>query len=657
MASARELLNQVWALFRQAGVADDLTIIEHMAALLLSNNLPKSQNNERWPRMPPERPGLDAEALRHLLADAADRAGGAAMLFDRHVLFRLPTMLPGGRYPTPRHIVTSMLRLVDIAPSHRLGDFACGSGGFLVHRAVNTDKETSQTTGVEISPEWARLAWTNAMLHGLTSARIDIGNALQVCGAQGVLASETFDRIVMNPSFGEKINPALAEMTFDFKVGSRSETALTALALHKLAADGRAGILVPSGLLFSNSTGERELRKRLVDELQLEAVVSFPREAFQPYSALQTHLILAYNSAPEASSRTWFFQTEYDGYPAGRGRDLTMPPTGPSDLPFIEGVFASRHASFDATFGASGKPLIGIKKIIGENKTWLGVVIEAAEPMTLTVVERFPATDATSAFLLAEGHDITAEQHVCVRINLDSGETHDVPDRGALIDQLYRPRRQDPSPGALLFRGDSPGQAVAISDTGRLIGVTVARPVLHSHAYDLRPEQYVKAPEEVISSESPALLLAALRRNQRELLQHIDGLLGRLGLAPITEQTLPSPLLTKDGKAIEPFGLLSQEQKAVWDHVRKKVQKIRNAEVPYDTAVLFTPEEVNTDSETEVSDVTHATLDLLERMGVIVPVSIAEPDTGESTAFYRRVTERDLWQLGVDVADPEVTSP
>jgi type I restriction enzyme M protein len=657
MASARELLNQVWALFRRAGIADDLTIIEHIAALLLSNNLPRLQNDEHWPRIPPERPGLDAEALRHFLTEAADRADDAATLFDRHVLFRLPTMLPGGRYPTPRHIVTSMLRLIDITPSHRLGDFACGSGGFLVHRAADMDKKTSQTIGVEISPEWARLAWANAVLHGLTSARIEIGNALQVCGAGGALAGETFDCIVMNPSFGEKINPTLAEMTLDFQVGSRSETALTALALHKLAADGRAAILVPSGLLFSNSTGERELRRRLVDELQLEAVLSFPREAFQPYSALQAHLILVHNSAPEAYSQTWFFQVEHDGYPLGRGRDLTMPPTGPSDVPFVEGVFSSRNAPFDATFGASEKPLIGIKKIIAENKTWLGLVIGAAESTPLTVVERFPATDETSAFLLAEGRDTTEEQYVCVRINLDSGETHDVPDRDALINQLYRPRRQDPSPGTVLFRGDSPGQAVAIANTGRLIGVTVFRSVLHAHAYDLRPEQYVKAPEEAISSESPALLLAALRRNQRAFLQHIDGLLGRLELAPITEQTLPSPLLTKDGKAIEPFGVLSQEQKAVWDHVRKKVQKIRDAEVPYDTAVLFTPEEVNTDSETEVSDVTRSTLDLLERMGVIVPVSIVDPDTGESTAFHRRVTERDRWQPDVDVPDAEEASP
>src|SRR5262249_21028987 len=302
---------------------------------------------------------------------------GAAAFFDSHVLFRLPAMVPGGRYPTPRHIVTSLLRLADVSPTHRLADFACGSGGFLVHRAADNHKMTGHTTGVELAPEWARLAWANATLHGLSLPHIAIGNALWMCCAEGALASETFDRIVMNPAFGEKVDVKLTEKTLEFKVGSRSETILLALAVHKLAPDGRAAVLVPSGLLFSNSTGERELRRRLVDELELEAVCSFPREAFQPYSTLQTHLILVRKRKPAEHSRTWFFQAERDGYPAGRGRDLTLPPTGPSDLPFMEGVFATRNSAIEATFGEPEKPLLGLKKITAADGTLLGVMLEA----------------------------------------------------------------------------------------------------------------------------------------------------------------------------------------------------------------------------------------------------------------------------------------
>jgi type I restriction enzyme M protein len=650
MASVRDLLNRGWAVFRRAGIADDLTIIEHVAALLLQTG-DAASDSELIPRLPTAHVGLDTAEISWLLSEAADAAGSPARLFDRHVLFRLPRMLPGGRYPTPRHIVRTMLRLADVKPEHRLADFACGSGGFLVHRETSDAESTAQTTGVEISPEWARLARGNAMLHGL-AARIETGNALQVCSGTGPLAHETFERIIMNPAFGEKVDPGLAIIVLDFQTGSRSETALTALALNKLAPGGRAAILVPSGFLFSNSTGERELRRRLVDTLALEAVLSFPREAFQPYSTLQTHLILVRNQTPGEHHQTWFFQTEYDGYPAGRGRDLTGPPTGPSDLPLVEGVIASQGTDHDETFGEAEQPLIGIKKV-SDNASLPGVVIEALPDAILTTVERFPATNETPAFLLVDGRTQDNARYVCVQINLDSGEAHEVPNRDELVQRLYKPRRQDPSPGTTLFRGESPAQAIAVSSDGRLLGTAVPISVLHSRAYDLRPEHYVKTPEETITAESPAALLAAIRRNQRTFMQHVDSLMGRLELTPVADQTLPSPLLTLDGKAVEPFGNLSNDQKKVWERVRKQVHKVRDAESSYDTTLLFTPEDVMQSGETEVSETTRSTLDLLERMGLIVPVTVTDPNTGEAMAFYRRVTERDRWQPAPGDAEDE----
>src|SRR5262245_18816330 len=157
MPSVRELLNQVWALFRQAGIVDDLDIIEHIAALLLPKDISES-NDEIRPRIP-ARLGVDINnVVKQLLAEAADQTDGAATLFDCHVLFRLPSMLSGGGYPTPRHIVASLLQLADVAPTHCLGDFACGSGGFLVHRMPGNSDLRGQTIGIELVPEWARLA-------------------------------------------------------------------------------------------------------------------------------------------------------------------------------------------------------------------------------------------------------------------------------------------------------------------------------------------------------------------------------------------------------------------------------------------------------------------------------------------------------------------
>jgi type I restriction enzyme M protein len=577
MANVRELLNQIWAIFRKAGIADDLTIIEHIAALLQPDKAISMLHDNLRPRMPPHS-DINLDELRQMLADASNQAGGAVMLFDRHVLFRLPRMLAGGRYPTPRHIVDSMLQLTEVAPTHRLADLACGSGGFLVHRAVSDSTRPNQTVGVEISPEWARLAWASTILHGMTTARIERGNALELCGPGGPLAEAMFDRILMNPPFGEKVDPDLAARALEQKTSSRSETALTALALHKLADDGRAAILVPSGLLFSNSAGERDLRGRLLDEYTLEAVISLPKDAFQPFSALQTHLLLVCKRTPTAQDRVWLIQVEHDGYPAGRSRDLTEPPSEDSDLPFVEGIFAKRAANYDAQIPDGEGAVVGIKKIASGKDRFFGLVIEAIATTTLASIEIFPAVDEplkTPMFILVGITDVQ-ERRRYIQILLDCGEAREVDDRTALLSQLYKWRESAPSPGTTLFQGREPAQAVAVTVDGRLLGATLPREQLRQRSYDLRPDQYVKRPETAQQLESPALLIGNIWQNQRQLGKQIDGLLGRLDLPPIASGKLPSPLLTQQDKAIEPFGRFSDAQRDVWKRMLKQVERVKH---------------------------------------------------------------------------------
>ena len=650
MSSIHELLNQIWSLFRQSGVADNLSIVEYIASLLVQDNSQSAISDNMQSRIL-SLPNI--EGIRRKIQEAVEKAGGAATLFDQYLLFHLPSMLPGGRYPTPRHLVESILRLAQVEPTHRLADFACGSGGFLARREKNEDTETALTTGIEISPEWARLAWTNMSLHKLTSPRIEVGNALQVCAPYEALANETFDRIVMNPPFGEKVDMMLAEQALGQKVGSRSETALTALALSKLTPGGRAAILVPSGLLFANSVGERKLRQWLVDAYCLEAVISLPKDAFQPFSSLQTHLFLLDKIPPTEQYQTWLIQTEYDGYPSGRSRDLTLPPTGPSDLPFVEGIVAVRSEDFDITVPQTKGPLVGIKKIVSQDKTFLGVVIESIGSSSLSDASLSPAIDGASSFILLDSISSDGERHVCVQIPLDTGKAKVIQDREAFLRDLYKLRKNDPIPETSLSRGEAASQAIAISVDGRLLGVTVSSEELCQHAYDLRPDQYVQTREESRTVESPALLLGAIRHNQSQLLQRIDSLLGRLELTSIAGQQLPSARLQEDGKRVEPFGVLSQEQRAVWKQVRKKIKKLQHDGGSREIATLFTPADVEADGALEVSEGTRSTLDLLERMGLIVPVTVADPSSRESVAFYRLVTERDVWRFDLELPESE----
>ncbi|EDX72671.1 N-6 DNA Methylase family [Coleofasciculus chthonoplastes PCC 7420] len=669
MTSVNEKLNQVWSELRKTGITDDLTVIEYLARLLLEESgaivavadhsqIPSIVPNETEdfvsekgiPKRLPRDLNVNIEAIKQYLRQAAEQAGDMATLFDRYVLFRLPSMLPGGRYPTPRHIVKFMQRLAQLEPNnHSVADLACGSGGFLLDREITNPSSSEVTIGIDISPEWKRLAWANTRLHHFTPRLIN-GNALQVCGSEE-FTKKTFDRILINPPFGEKIDEKLAENTLGYKVSSRSETALTALALQKLAPAGKAAILVPSGLLFSNNTSERKLRRQLIFDYKLEAVISLPKDALQPYSPLQTHLLLV--SKPDnfaqpsknGENLIWFWQLEQDGYPSGRGRDLTQDPDeSASDLPFVTRVLTNPNSPL---LFPQQNPRIAISRIV-EGTSLLGFVCQATST-ELTSVTFYPQpNETTSAFLLTKTAPL-GKQRICDRIPLDGSEPSQVENPQQLIKELYG--KKDPDPKRLFSQ---PVKAAAISvlpesqalgsNRVKLLGVAVRCDTIQAPTYDLRPERYVEKQEEPRSTDSPAELLSQIYQNQRKLSQHIENLFGRLELPAIANQQLPSPLAN-----IASLGILEKlnpEQKTIWERIQAKIEKIdsRDQDNPQ-TAVHFTLEELLQEDDSEISEMTRSTVDLLERLGVIVPVTITTPSTDESIQCYRRVTERDLWQF------------
>lgn len=642
MATIRDLLNQVWSEFRKVGISYDLAIIEHIAAFLLEINGLESFEEELQPRKSSQA-NLDPEKIKQLLTEGANIAGGAAKLLDSHIVFSLPNMLPGGGYPTPRHIVKTMICLAQVEPAHSLADFTCGSGGLLVN---HSNQRQGTTLGVDISSEWAKLAYANIKLHGL-NARILHHNALYVFLQEEELEKTNFDRILINPPFGAKIDANLAERSLGQKVGSRSETALLALALQKLAPNGRAAVLAPSGLLFSNSTAEALLRHQLVDENSLEAVISFPKDAFQPYSPLQTHLLLFSKSHPSEEHLTWFCQVEYDGYPSGRGRDLTQQPSRYSDLPFLEKFIVNFEADSVLEFTNQENALIAVRKIT-DGANLLGIVCRGiTSQLTSILIDFYPPFEKQPPLLLLA--IATTEQSLCVQILLDVNAEPSVVENRLEFIEKRKQNKKDPDPGKELLSQAVKARGIAIAlfnqvatiPEARLLGMAVDINAIKEQSYDLRPERYIGKQEELRLADSPTQILTRIYGNQRQLQERIDSLFGRLEMSPIAGLQIPSPLLE-----VEPFGIFSEEQTIIWEKIRKKTQPII-PEKPDNglTAVHFTPEDIETSDTGEVSDTTRQTLDLLECMGIIVPVTVADTKTGESIAFYRRVTERDKWDL------------
>ena len=372
----RSRIHQIWQIFTAAGVTDPLTIIENLAYFFLREEfqigdlyeitssrrqLLESQQSISGGFMPidllpdltkklPDLKGLPnikqlvpqftgslgingylqiGDAVHGLLQEYSS----AAQIFNEVLPGFLDRMEPGGRYFTPRHLTRWAASLVEVFPGAHLADFACGSGGFL----VATTEKSSPVTGVEISPNWARLAFTNCLLHGIQKPDIRIGNSLSIFGKRE--KDTQFDYILMNPPFGAKVDDSLVNIAFDFKLSGRSETVLTALACEHLRESGQMVVFVPSGSLFANSGGEQILREGWIENGELAAVVTLPKDAFQPYSQVATHALFI-EKTRQPNYINWFFQPRFDGFTSGRNR---QPDPQHNDLPLITAANRSRN--------------------------------------------------------------------------------------------------------------------------------------------------------------------------------------------------------------------------------------------------------------------------------------------------------------------------
>jgi type I restriction enzyme M protein len=450
-----------------------------------------------------------------------------------------------------------------------------------------------------------------------------------------------------------------------YETGSESTVALTSLVLHKLKDEGRASILVSSGILFrggSSSTVRNLLAGKskegnFVGRYNLEAVISLPTDALSPYSSLQTHVLLISRRKadiePSQQEKTWFFRTANDGYPAGIRRDvLTRPPAVPNDLMLTEEVLhRQRHvAEGDQFFPENEQPVMAIK-----NTTLLdsqpSILIEALGDTQFLQVQYCPSGENVSAFFLIESELQDLGQFVYLRLpvdpegilqfqNLKKGlhTNHD-----ELLKDLYGESDiQKLPPQTDLLPTVMYGKAVSIAKGDGLFGVAIATKGIQLN--NLQPGQYVKTLGDIRAIEPPAVLLGRIRDKQTTFLQQVDGLLGRIELPPIANLPLPSPLAlekniqTDEEKEIEPFAEISREQRQVWENICKLSEEHKEQNG------LFTFKDLIEDG---IGDkVARLALELFEWMGVVVPVTLVKPNSQESlkTTFYRRVTQRDIWK-------------
>ena len=285
-------------------------------------------------------PYRDPETLRAFLKvidgftyDHSERLGDA---FE-YLLSVMDSQGDAGQFRTPRHIIDFIVAIVDPHKDDTVLDPACGTGGFLISSykhilAANTDADGNSTLtpderarlarnvrGYDISPDMVRLSLVNMYLHGFVAPQIVEYDTL----TSEENWNEYADVILANPPFMSPKGGIRPHSRFSMN-SKRSEVLFVDYMAEHLNAGGRAGIIVPEGIIFQSQNAHKQLRKKLVEEC-LVAVVSLPSGVFNPYSGVKTSILLLDKrwrarptASPSSRSRTTATTWARSGVPSSR---------------------------------------------------------------------------------------------------------------------------------------------------------------------------------------------------------------------------------------------------------------------------------------------------------------------------------------------------
>ena len=281
-------------------------------------------------------PYRDPETLNLFLKEIAefkyDNSEDLGNAFE-YLLSIMGSQGDAGQFRTPRHIIDMIVKIVDPKKNETILDPACGTAGFLISAykhilESNKDEDGNSTLtaddrkrltnnfeGYDISPDMVRLSRVNMYLHHFTKPKISEYDTL----TSEDKWEDNFDVILANPPFMTPKGGIIPHGRYRVKA-KRAEVLFVDYIAEHLNPNGRAGIIVPEGIVFQNATVYRELRKYLVDENLLYAVISLPAGVFNPYSGVKTSILLIDKALAKTKDSILFVKLNNDGYDLGAQR-------------------------------------------------------------------------------------------------------------------------------------------------------------------------------------------------------------------------------------------------------------------------------------------------------------------------------------------------
>lgn len=243
-----------------------------------------------------------------------------------YVLGKMAASGNNGQFRTPRHIIRMMVELMEPDLNDIICDPAMGSAGFIVesakyisehNKAELMKKEHAEHYrnnmfhGFDTDQTMLRIGAMNLMLHGVDKPDIEYKDSLSTDNSD----TERYTLCLANPPFAgsldkESVNKSLLAITKTKK----TELLFIALFTRMLQTGGRCASIVPDGVLFGNSSGHKAVRKELIDNQRLQAVISMPSGVFQPYAGVSTAILIFTKTNAGGTDKVWFYDMKADGY-------------------------------------------------------------------------------------------------------------------------------------------------------------------------------------------------------------------------------------------------------------------------------------------------------------------------------------------------------
>lgn len=296
-----------------------------------------------------------------------------------YLLSKLSIAGQNGQFRTPRHIIRMIIELVNPQLGESICDPACGTGGFLVNSYEHIVKNNTSKDLIEIDSDgtphnligdkitkkehWdllknktfygfdfeytmVRIGLMNMILHGIGHPNLTYADSL----SKNFKQSKKYDIILANPPFAGSVDRG--DINGDFKLDTvKTELLFLELFYNLLKQGGKAGVIVPTGILYGTSKSNKKMIKQLLEKTQLEAIIFMPEQVFRPYADILTSILIFTKGGN--TDKIWVYEMENDGLSKSDKRK----PIKENDIPDILKKFKTKESS-------NKSKIITVKEII-----------------------------------------------------------------------------------------------------------------------------------------------------------------------------------------------------------------------------------------------------------------------------------------------------